>query len=242
MKRDEGLAAALFAAVIGGAIAVGIANNITAPLCDAVAIEALAPNEVVFGCLEFWANRYQTTLQTAATVALTVAGLYFVIRQLKEITRQNEITAAALEGRRREQAENRRIVIAKAISGLDYYYTASGILMIEATRQMAMKAPPRKADEIPGIDRTTAANAIVTPALVTREMRARWEAIKNEYAACFAFILANGIQGSAEVFQAHKIGAASIPTDHHEAVARTAGLSASIKDLTLMLEANAPYD
>ncbi|MGO4816150.1 hypothetical protein AB4156_42335, partial [Cupriavidus sp. 2MCAB6] len=62
MRRDEGLATALFALAIGVAIAVAIASDVTAPLCEAAKIKSAAPDKIEFGCFEFWLNRYQTTI------------------------------------------------------------------------------------------------------------------------------------------------------------------------------------
>lgn len=75
MGRDEGLATALFAVVIGAAIAGAVVSDITAPLCEAYKIKSSAPEKIEFGCFEFWLNRYQTV---AAALIGAVVALYVV--------------------------------------------------------------------------------------------------------------------------------------------------------------------
>ncbi|MFC5392843.1 hypothetical protein [Bosea vestrisii] len=84
MSRDEGLAAALFALVIGGAIAIGIAIDVTAPLCDAAKIKSMAPDKIEFGCFEFWLNRYQTMLAGAAALVAATASVFYLRRQIAQ--------------------------------------------------------------------------------------------------------------------------------------------------------------
>lgn len=47
-------------------------------------------------CAEFWLNRYQTTFQTTASLAVGVVGLVLVLQQLSKLTDQNKIQSDAL--------------------------------------------------------------------------------------------------------------------------------------------------
>lgn len=104
MSRDEGLATALFALVIGGAIAIGIAIDVTAPLCDAAKIKSMAPDKIEFGCFEFWLNRYQTMLAGAAALGAAGASVFYLRKQIAQVEqhRQDQI--------RRERAAARTVL------------------------------------------------------------------------------------------------------------------------------------
>lgn len=88
MKTDNGLAIAFFAVVIGGAVALAIANDITAPICKAAA-EAVPKDKFDFGCVEFWLNRYQTLLSAGVAAAVALIVVRPVLKQLREMTRQS---------------------------------------------------------------------------------------------------------------------------------------------------------
>lgn len=96
MKRDDGLAIALFGLIMGGAVATAIASDVAAPACSAAKAQLAAAKDFDFGCLEFFFNRYQTTTQTVLSSALAGAGLYFVLKQLSALGQQNEMTRQAL--------------------------------------------------------------------------------------------------------------------------------------------------
>jgi hypothetical protein len=91
MSRDEGLAVALFAVMIGGAIALGIANDITAPACKAAKAQIGGAKDFDFGCLEFWLNRYQTTFAALVGAAVALYVVRPVFQQLREMTRQSAV-------------------------------------------------------------------------------------------------------------------------------------------------------
>lgn len=95
MKTDNGLAIALFAVTIGGAVALLIANDITAPICKA-ATEAVPRDKFDFGCLEFWLNRYQTTIAALCSIATAVLLFRPAISQLTEMRRQSSSDARAV--------------------------------------------------------------------------------------------------------------------------------------------------
>lgn len=94
MKRDEGFAAALLAMAVGGAIALAIANDITAPLCAAAKIETAAPDKIEFGCLEFWLNRYQSLIGNILTAAVAGITLLWISRQLVAADQQAAIASS----------------------------------------------------------------------------------------------------------------------------------------------------
>ncbi|AZO77731.1 MULTISPECIES: hypothetical protein [unclassified Bosea (in: a-proteobacteria)] len=97
MKKDDGLAIALFAMVIGGGVAIAIASDITAPLCEGAKIRSMAADKIEFGCFEFWLNRYQSLLGNVLTAGVAGATLYWLARQLLAADQQ-------LETARREAA------------------------------------------------------------------------------------------------------------------------------------------
>lgn len=94
MSRDEGLATALFAVVIGGAVAFAIATDITAPACKAALKAVNHAKDFDFGCLEFWLNRYQGLIGNLLTAAVAGATLIWVARQLVPANQQAGIAAA----------------------------------------------------------------------------------------------------------------------------------------------------
>lgn len=93
MSRDEGFGAAILALVMGGAIAIGVAVDVTGPLCDAAKITSMAPDKIEFGCFEFWLNRYQSAWAQliAAAVAIIAAGVAWKAVQA-QIEAQNKAT------------------------------------------------------------------------------------------------------------------------------------------------------
>lgn len=82
MSSSEGMATALFAIAIGGTIAIGIAIDVTAPLCEAAKIKSMAPDKIEFGCFEFWLNRYQTLLTGVAALAAASASVFYLRKQI----------------------------------------------------------------------------------------------------------------------------------------------------------------
>ncbi|SEM69432.1 hypothetical protein SAMN04515666_11939 [Bosea lupini] len=60
MKTDNGLAIALFALIMGGAVALAIASDIAAPLCEVARSASKEAQKPYIGCLEFWLERYQS--------------------------------------------------------------------------------------------------------------------------------------------------------------------------------------
>lgn len=95
MKSDEGLAAALFAVVIGGAVAFGIANDVSAPACVAAKSALANAKDFDFGCLEFWLNRYQATIAAIAAAGIALFVVRPAFRQLDEMAKQSAASARA---------------------------------------------------------------------------------------------------------------------------------------------------
>lgn len=95
MKSDEGLAAAFFSVVMAGAVALAIANDITAPICKAAA-EAVPKDKFDFGCLEYWVNRYQSALAAALSIAVALLVARPAFKQLVESNRQTSASARAM--------------------------------------------------------------------------------------------------------------------------------------------------
>lgn len=93
MRRDDGLAIALFVLIMGGAVAFGIASDVAAPACAAAKAHISGDEGFDFGCLEFWFNRYQTTLATIASVAIALIVIRPAVKQLAEMRRQSSSEA-----------------------------------------------------------------------------------------------------------------------------------------------------
>lgn len=113
MKPDNGLAVALFAAFIGGAVALAIANDVTAPLCSAAAIKSAAPDKIEFGCLEFWLNRYQGLLGNLVTAGVAAATLVWIVKQLNLAERQARADEIAHLRDRSRRLEDEQAAIRK---------------------------------------------------------------------------------------------------------------------------------
>lgn len=133
MKNDNGLAIALFAIVMGGAVVLAIANDVTAPAC-AEAKRALSSKDFDFGCFEFWVNRYQSLIGNILTAGVAGATLLWLARQL--VTSNRQAAAAATDPMYRriaELTEERRVVrstqiyVYRAMERLDNHFK-SGIL------------------------------------------------------------------------------------------------------------------
>ncbi|AZO76605.1 MULTISPECIES: hypothetical protein [unclassified Bosea (in: a-proteobacteria)] len=112
MQTDNGFAIAFFVVVIGGTIAIGIANDITAPLCEAAKIKSMAPDKIEFGCFEFWLNRYQSLIGSVLASAVAGTTLLWIVRQFAVSHRQTAIAGAtALRLRTQELEEKRTLIV-----------------------------------------------------------------------------------------------------------------------------------
>lgn len=131
MKTDNGFAIALFALVMGGAVALAIANDIAAPACKA-ATGSVAGKEFDFGCLEFWLSRYQTMFAAFIGAGVALYVVRPVFSQLVALNRQTavqletraELRALELEGER-NAVRNFQELRTKADSLLDVYNDAN---------------------------------------------------------------------------------------------------------------------
>ncbi|WP_188612410.1 hypothetical protein [Chelatococcus reniformis] len=111
-RNDQGLAAAFLAVTVGVAVALAIMNDITAPICAMKKMQDAAGDKApVFGCLEFWLNRYQAAIGGGlALLAAFIGGRYALMaaersaepgRQQLALSRQ-QIAASALPELRNE--------------------------------------------------------------------------------------------------------------------------------------------
>ena len=114
-KQDAGAATILFMFVMGGAVALAVASDITEPLCRAAKIKEAAADKIVFGCLEFWINRYQGVISAfiAAAVAFIVVRPAF--EQLREMKKQTATAGLAVVQNLVAQADD-EIISLKVIS------------------------------------------------------------------------------------------------------------------------------
>lgn len=81
-----------FFAAISAILVVGIFLPPEDRICSAVlqAEVAKQANTPVFGCLEFWLNRYQTLLSALLALGAAGASIYFLRRQISQADRQEE--------------------------------------------------------------------------------------------------------------------------------------------------------
>lgn len=187
MKRDEGFAAALFAVVIGGAVALAIAGDIAAPACKAARAATQGAKDFDFGCLEFWLNRYQTTLQTAITGGIGAAGLFFVLRQLNALSQQNQMTQEALALSLREaKASDRasRLRARQAIRSIAGKAFQLQFESIKAFSPMKKELEIKVEEFVPG----EATTLQILGGLYTRAENDEWERLIGAYSELVMFI------------------------------------------------------
>lgn len=192
------------------------------------------------GCFEFWFNRYQTTLQTIFSTVLAGAGLYFVIGQLRGLTEQNAMTAAALDGNRREQAANRRLVIARGLSGLNVYGAAATMLLIEATRQHETNTPPKQPKDMGDFGNLEQASVDVYAVLPTPALRAHWRRTRNRFTAAMTFIALHRSEWAQDKLKNTTFGEIPMPSDLEAAMLEIGTMVGEINGLREYLEASIP--
>lgn len=187
------------------------------------------------GCGEFWINRYQTSIQTVVSGLIGGAGLFFVLRQLSEISHQNEMTQRALEATTRNSARDHRRAAGKAISAINEYAKLSGRLALLCALVMG-KQVSNAGQEIPEKDFAAAARnlADIYEALDSDSQKAAWVNAQREFEALTAYIMARG--SGLTVSQAVQLGRSGYmgPTTDAEAMDRAVNLSvafANIRDL-----------
>lgn len=156
------------------------------------------------GCFEFWLNRYQATIQTIISSALAGAGLFFVLRQLKELGQQNKMTRAALEADTREKAAARRLVMARAIVAVGRLGRLAGVFLVQIATlrvdgRFTMTSEELAKTTVEAHEQTTE----IFPALETTEIEADWAEIEDRMNSATGYITlrANGY-GPAEAAQA----------------------------------------
>ncbi|QEL26136.1 hypothetical protein FQV39_28655 [Bosea sp. F3-2] len=110
-----------FTALLAFAVGLYATQTLLAGLSCQAELKLVADNKEICGPVEFWLNRYQTTLQTIVSSTIAVFGLYFVVKQLREITRQNEMTRAALELAGQNHQNNLRTGRAAASQAITQY-------------------------------------------------------------------------------------------------------------------------
>lgn len=187
MKTDNGFAIAFFAAAVGGAVALAIANDITAPLCEAAKIKSMAPDRIEFGCLEFWLNRYQTTLQTIISGGIGAAGLFFILRQLAALGHQNEMTRAALEMSLGEAKRSERLMRLRARQAVRNIGSRAFMLQFDALKAFSPKRQQLEYDMKAYIPKEEEQIAIFS-ALVSQAEIDRWNGLMAEYTTLVSFI------------------------------------------------------
>lgn len=182
------------------------------------------------GCGEFWLNRYQTTIQTVVSFFVGGLGIYFVIRQLKELGQQNYLTRQALEANTKEQASNRRARLASAELALDRGTAIVERLTEESIRAQVVHRPISDKERA----EFEAFRLLVTeiyPALETADLVSDWDTIFSEFEQVSAYIIARrrgfSIEESIQVLPWEPLG----PTDDEDATNRASSLASRVSSL-----------
>lgn len=178
MKR-ENIATLVFAGVMGGAVAFAIGAEIARNICVPPAAGA------EFGCIEFWANRYQTTLQTAATTLLTAAGLVFVVRQLRELTLQNRMTAEALKSTLRAERLAQKTARIRAAFAMEAYAAGAALLYLRAPKMI--DRTHRSVDDAQYWTDMRVKQVDISSGMVDPNLAARWESTRREFDLLFLY-------------------------------------------------------
>lgn len=198
------------------------------PTCDAATLERASDQlkGIVFSCAEFWLNRYQTTFQTAVSSIIGGAGLFFIIQQLREITRQNDMTRLALEANTQAHAASRLNLTGKAIVAVQLYAAGANTLMMEAMKSLSPSLSQAAPIDYPFFARVTASLPDVYPALTTDTLVNEWKRLKAEYDILSIYIMASALPGIADKAReavGERMHAA--PKDLTDAIVRAAKLS-----------------
>lgn len=195
-----------------------------------VNLQMIADNKAIYGPREFWLNRYQTSIQTVVSFFVGSLGIYFVIRQLKELGQQNYLTRQALEANTKEQASNRRARLASAELALD-----RGIAIVERLTEESIRArglhPPISDTERSEIDAFRLLVTEIYPAFETEDLVSDWDDIFGEFEQVSAYILARrkgfSREESIQVLPWEHLG----PTDDRAATNRASLLASSVRNL-----------
>lgn len=132
-------------------------------------------------CTEFWINRYQTTVQTLLSFGIGAAGLFFVLRQLHALARQNEMTRASLETNTAAQQQSARIAIGRAIGAIDAYSFASFAMCQHVKGRHDGKLFMDSSKRIKLIDQAQSARPAIYAVLTTPALRERWRVFEGEF-------------------------------------------------------------
>lgn len=133
------------------------------------------------GCIEFWLNRYQTTVQTIASFLLGGAGLYFVVRQISQLIEQNKLISKQLAAHQSELDASYRVACGRAVVAIEQYQTAAYEILVELLK---FRQPDPKLSAI-DLDQTANLARQGTPAIYevlrTNEVIADWKALAKEF-------------------------------------------------------------
>lgn len=184
------------------------------------------------GCREFWINRYQTTIQTVISGLIGGAGLFFVLRQLREISRQNEMTKRTLEVTNRNSERQYRRAAARALSAIDEYAKISAHLAMHCARLQGQKLP-YTGPELSEKDFKEASRGLadIYEVLESDADKAAWMTAQREFDSLTMYISSR--REGLEVAQAVQLGGAgySGPANDAEAMSRAIDLSVALANI-----------
>lgn len=182
------------------------------------------------GCYEFWINRYQTTIQTAASILLGGAGLYFVLKQLHGLREQNLLTGKALEATLREQQASAARAIGQASVSVTRFSGAAAALLVASHNLLNGELSPFPETEKLKIDEAAKTLPDLYPGLQTLGLVERWRELHNNFGDLSAYIVMRSAGFTvAEVEQASD--ERSMPSDDADAHTRCMGLVMDIMAL-----------
>mgnify|MGYP001627232659 CR=1 FL=1 len=210
-----------------------------APTCDAAVLEKASDQlkGVVFSCWEFWLNRYQTTFQTAVSSVIGGAGLLFIVQQLREITRQNDMTRLALDANTQAHAASRLNLTGKAIVAVQMYASGANTLMMEAMKCLSPTLSKAAPIDYPFFARVTASLPDVYPALVNQTLVSEWKTLKAEYDILSIYIMASAVPGVADkAREAVGANAHAAPHDLTDAIVRAAKLGMAMSQFAKKID------
>lgn len=178
-------------------------------------------------CLEFWLFRYQTNVQTLASSFIGALGLYYVVRQLKEIVAQNKVTQATLEATLQTQADARRQATAKARVGLSRYSKAVTHLWTYAFRFISASSSEAVLD-VREIELAQESIVDILPALYNEERTTAWKAFEDDFNEVVSFLVMRNHGFSLEEMKQAVLDAERAPGSDEEIARRAMALSVKI--------------
>lgn len=186
-------------------------------------------------CFEFWMNRYQATVQTVLSGAIGATGLYFVLKQLRALGDQNEMTRMALASNLRQQEAAERSLRAKAEIGINAYAAATTGLFVELGKTQSTKFDYSEKFDTEKYGIGAQYNADISAALHNDELREAWRVLTKEYNSLLMYVGLSFIRTTPEFDERIAAGFSDQPKDVVDAFVRIHTLSQGLSRLAKRL-------